>query len=336
MRGLTLTIGAAAMLQVATAMCPNLCSGHGACGADDKCRCHPNFQGASCIERVCPFETAWNLPVSASEHSYVECSNKGVCDRAIGQCICQDGFTGEACQRMSCPNDCNGKGQCKTLADIAISAGGTYSGWDAEKIQSCVCDPGYSGIDCSKRMCKLGDDPHSIYTEPGAEEVHQVQEIVLGSTGFAVGDEFVLHFTDWRGHKWTTRPLFAEAGKIKANSIKEALESLPQRVIPEVQVEVMGTPSATSVTFTVAFVSPETPGEQPLLEVGTAGCILDGCQPVYNGITDTASGVVTVSTPGTTQRLECSGRGTCDTEQGVCVCADGNRGEACEKLTLVF
>jgi len=34
-----------------------------------------------------------------------------------------------------------------------------YNGWDQDKTQRCVCDPGYTGIKCDQRVCPSGDDP---------------------------------------------------------------------------------------------------------------------------------------------------------------------------------
>ena len=52
----------------------------------------------------------WANPVDSqghilanTAHEYMECSNKGICDRSRGVCECFSGYEGSACQRASCP-----------------------------------------------------------------------------------------------------------------------------------------------------------------------------------------------------------------------------------------
>jgi len=54
MMKLTLLTLTALVAQVA-AECPNACSGHGTCGANDMCLCSPNWQAADCSEATCPY-----------------------------------------------------------------------------------------------------------------------------------------------------------------------------------------------------------------------------------------------------------------------------------------
>jgi hypothetical protein len=87
----------------------------------------------------CRFEAgrAWaDVPTSATTaHAYAECSNRGSCDRSSGTCTCFTGFTGPACNRMSCPNDCSGHGVCHSIKNMAklsnalpLSANTNYEG----------------------------------------------------------------------------------------------------------------------------------------------------------------------------------------------------------------
>jgi hypothetical protein len=241
----------AAFLGLASAECPNACSGHGTCGQHDMCTCYANWQGNDCGERTCPSAFAFvttpqgdlnmdgdrydntqkllvkavggsanlgtilendntltlNVAINAGElttgdairfddttytvtnvastttydldkpadatvtggnvykflqtipspkgtweswagdyaqgvdegHYYMECSNQGACDRKTGSCECFDGYTGSACQRQSCNNNCNGHGVCQSVTELSSTEGhklditaysGVYGGRD--------------------------------------------------------------------------------------------------------------------------------------------------------------------------------------------------------------
>ena len=150
----------------ALSTCPSnsedrICSSHGTCGSDSTCSCFTNWDySADCSQRTCPTGTAWFDKATAdnvAHSSDTECSNAGTCNRATGECECFEGFDGNACQRTAC--DCSGHGYCKSIADLANAhAGITYSNWEASVLQMCYCDDGYTGYDCSLRMCPKGDD----------------------------------------------------------------------------------------------------------------------------------------------------------------------------------
>jgi len=127
----------------------------------------------------------------------------------------------------------------------------------------------------------------------------------------------------------------------------------------------------TSKIFEIEFVHARNSGTQSL-EVLTAGCDTQGCSQIYigsthqvpapaaNGPTNTnqphGSGAkiydvaanaaetdYTISTDstavkairGTKEATSCSGRGTCDTEKGMCECFNGYTGNACEEQTTI-
>ena len=103
------------------AVCPNSCSGNGICGANEKCSCHQNWQGADCSLRSCTQTLAWADTADGTNqaHYYAECGNKGVCDRKSGECKCFDGYEGKGCRRSTCPEGCSGHGTCEYIDEIA-------------------------------------------------------------------------------------------------------------------------------------------------------------------------------------------------------------------------
>lgn len=152
------------------------------------------YRSHDCSLRTCANGRAWaDIPTAPdTAHALAECSNKGICNRATGVCECYPGFTGDACQRRGCVNDCSGHGRCMSMKRLAastealpLSDATTYTGnedstrWDQNMIFGCVCDstwavglgagqrqePEWFGYDCSKRHCPSGDDPYTIHVD---------------------------------------------------------------------------------------------------------------------------------------------------------------------------
>lgn len=182
--------------------CDNHCSGHGTCNTDDVCTCYDNWgigqahDSGDCSERVCPYELAWvdDPNRNGKFHKYAECSGRGLCDRATGECQCFDGYEGKACARTTCPNDCSGHGTCEYIEDMSFGATWTdysvkgfhtdsktfeFSSWDAGKTRGCVCDATYGDIDCSKRMCPYGNDILDVRDDLSTSIKYHVQTLVF-------------------------------------------------------------------------------------------------------------------------------------------------------------
>lgn len=95
-----------------------------------------------------------------SMHQPMECSGVGKCNYLTGTCRCPLGFGGASCSKLQCPRRCSGHGACVTQKTFLKDAGVDYSNaYDANKVLTCSCDPGYRGPDCSERECPSGTDP---------------------------------------------------------------------------------------------------------------------------------------------------------------------------------
>ena len=173
-------------------------------------------------------------------HAYMECSNKGTCDRTSGDCTCFEGYEGNSCQRTVCPNSCSGHGICKTKAQLAVADyGNTYNLWDKDVAQGCQCDAGYTGPDCSLKICKYDIDP--LYLDDSATVKYSEFNLAVltnspsaldftdnynmtGQTG-----RWAIRFFDHKGEDWLTQAIPSNA---QCSDVVSALESLPNKVIP--------------------------------------------------------------------------------------------------------
>lgn len=304
--------------------CPNLCNGNGHCSDQDRvCDCFDGFTGADCSLMTCPFGPAWadgvtDFTTSDSAHAKAECSNRGLCDRSTGVCDCQDSpaFVGAACERLACPNDCSFNGRClsmryyASLKDPGEGTVYTYTDiWDADKVYGCLCDDGYTGADCSLMECPTGDDPLTGTTSDvtNGVQTNEVQRVLC----MATGGTFTLSF---RGKTTEDIPYDADVSEVTA--YLEALTTVDNAYYTAIDVD-FDDAAACSVsgnTFSVQFLQnfgdlPKLVGDKTNLKMSIS----------------TSSTKLTISeiTTGTKEDLDCSNRGLCDTETGICTCADG-------------
>jgi len=235
-------------------------------------------------------------PKRPNFNQYTECSSRGTCDYATGECKCFDGFEGRGCRRTTCPNGCSGHGRCLDNSDVNPSQYMSFNYpndqmWDQKRTQQCSCDRGYTGYDCNSRICPFGDDPTS---DCGENSAGDVQLVVTRSTT-AAKKYFTLTFTDMFGGKFTTRPIRDNHAKCKASTapvpcreVQYALMDLPNFAIPEVEVDtvkqvVKG--ATTTSLYTVQFTDSSNSGKQNTLECETVSdSNVDGAQPKYDGV----------------------------------------------------
>jgi hypothetical protein len=141
-------------------------------------------------------------------HFYRECSNKGTCNRATGECECFPGFEGAGCTRQVCPDDCSGRGQCVSTA----TSNSNYKAWDLKHSQRCECDPAYTGPACSLRKCPVGVDPSStVYTETSSVwkiDFNNVNQALYDAARDRYAPDGPVHwtitYTDEMGDEWTS------------------------------------------------------------------------------------------------------------------------------------
>ena len=241
--------------------------------------------------------------LSDTAHYYMECSNKGICDRELGTCECFPGYEGSACQRASCPVSeagmCSGHGTCNSIKEIARDDyDNIYELWDEHATLGCVCDGGYYGADCSLRQCKWGADPlyadDSTATPRVANWTFGFYDKDMGSTPTVSGN-YSLVFYDVHGEDWRTEAIQHDAG---CDDIIAALENIPNDVVPDNSVLCLDQDPTAVLDVTVhsivhvhkivTLVFPQNPGRLRQIEVDIH---LDGPRPTL--VTNEADSTLT-------------------------------------------
>jgi len=356
------------------AKCDNDCSGHGYCLVDDVCMCYSNWgnglgnDSGDCSDRKCPYEIAWtDTPNSYGHfHNYAECSARGTCNQETGECDCYTGYTGKACQRSTCPNDCSGHGTCEYIEDLSYgevyadyspmyfeteAKQFSYYDWDSRKIRACVCDALYGDVDCSKRLCERGTDPLDVRDNLLLDGKYQTQMIKFrASEGNCANDgkTFALQFKSLLNETFNTIPIVFKCQPDEMHDfvldVKHALETLPNQVIDGVSVSSQVGPSISTsgtdisgyIFLNITFKGCAVEGPQFLLTVLADECN-DGCSPKITGLemnnfvenVHYSASNISEIVKSDYNSYECSRRGKCDYDTGICGCFHGYGGNSC-------
>ena len=186
-----------------------------------------------------------------------------------------------------------------------------YKLWDSDKNQACVCDPGYSGIDCSLRLCPRGDDPLTTlpYTCGLSPCRNELQSFSVD--GGQTGGVYSLVFTDLDGTSYTTDDFllstdstvvdWATIKVANEEAIRSALINLPNMVTGTVSVTTAVAPSsASNYTYFLNSAGGDAAKYQLrfTVEFTTKSGDLPSMQLKYNRVANPATGVSFLFGPG--------------------------------------
>lgn len=190
-----------------------------------------------------------------------------------------------------------------------------YNIWDAQKNTKCVCDAGYSGADCSLRLCPRGDDPLTVTNPVCGNKACQNEVQGFTIAGGTTNDkkQYRIRFYDYEGVFYFTAPFVvattydsSNSGSNAANTatnaanavaVKNAMEAIPMGVTGNVTVSCKFDQTSTkNVRCTVTFKT--LPGNLPefvVEPVTGAPVIAQPSQPVHVFTNVAITGATTVS-----------------------------------------
>jgi len=296
------------------------CGGRGKCDrSTGECQCQAGFTGSSCALTECP-------------------------GNAINH-------------RMGHAVECSGHGRClnmKQLAYIAATdlgdAGGFTYGedpnnpytWDGDRMRGCACDEFWTGADCSERTCPYGDDPNTH------DDVTEVQ--LLNCT--ATSGEFTLSFRSivdggsGRRIPATTISLPHNVTAKNMTTALEALSTIESAVViysneaqkgfcvggaewEEITNASIKEYNIVQIRFVneIGDLPPITADVSNLVNDPYGDFLDDDKEGRGTGIIHVVTGGLKMhgisSIAGSREKLECSGRGVCNRNTGICDCFPG-------------
>lgn len=120
-------------------------------------------------------------------------------------------------------------------ANQDVTHGHLYELWDANKIQGCKCDQGYTGPDCGNRVPPKGSDALSTIKSNSMKQLITIGP-ASGSPTFE-GQEFIMTYPDPYGGMWRTDAIVATSNDaLLATRVQNALRKLPNEVLEGVKV----------------------------------------------------------------------------------------------------
>jgi len=259
-------------------------------------------------------------------HNDMECGNRGHCNRNTGICACEYGFTGQACERLDCPNDCSSNGVCLSMHRAGLDlhpSGVDYTNWDSSAVLGCKCDWGFHGPDCSLRYCPKGDDPKT--ENDGYRTIRM--NTTSGSSSETLGGKFQLTF-DGMSFDFS-----AAAENFTAADCKSAWESLDN--VESVTCKRSQVQDDRGSSYIVQF------NGWPVLPFQNNYDTHDGnpsiSQFACSAADATPSGSAScqmfdVVSSDVEEYTECSSRGVCDEDTGTCSCFDGFSNVNCDEI----
>lgn len=246
------------------------CSNKGQCDRKlGKCECMHGYSGVACQRASCPLsgeegQRTKTSPFGSVNHFFVAAVNGDGVEGSV--------FTGQAKNNPQV-GECSHRGVCETISEIAEKDhGNEYNLWDKDSTMGCVCDPGFTGPDCSVRECKYGIDP--LWTDDTTARVTQTTVRFTTSVNNTLGGKYALKFFDVHGDDHISAPLQLSPDGLFANNIthcdkvKAALIAFPNGIIPTIecsQTTGFGVASDEGFEYTLTFTG--NPGKLRQLEI---------------------------------------------------------------------
>lgn len=135
------------------------------------------------------FNISYAINACPSKYSALNCSGHGTCEHSV--CRCDDGWTGKACEKSTCPGNCSyelQQGICQLTT------------------QSCQCSPGFGGSDCSQHV-KYGvwEEIESSDWKPAGTASHGAvvwKDSLYIIFGEGYGRSHLMYTYDFNGSVW--------------------------------------------------------------------------------------------------------------------------------------